>query len=514
MRILAASCLSAALVLSAPAPSVAQEGGQSEDMTRALAAGYKAAFTCSGVFTAGQSLAEIEANELTGVYSDYRTALRNVGRADIDSAAKTVSVSYHSSMPPRIAVWREGLGCAQLPIGATEDARQWLPGFTSWPKAQGQDVSTALGSNVTITANTAFFETLEIPISFAFDGQTYGSGNRTSAVVVTENGQVVAERYGRGVDAETPQRTWSVAKSITATVIGAAIEDGHLFLDQSALVEAFSAGGDPRREITLRNVLHMASGLDSGDKGSRTDRLYFGGQRVTDTALTTSLEVKPGSRFKYANNDTLIAMRALREALDDDGAYLRYPYEAVLQKIGATRTILETDWNGDYVSSSQVWATARDLARVGQLYLQDGVWGGERILPEGWVDFVSTPAPDQPDEGSYGYGAQFWLMTDEEGVPSDTFVAAGNRGQYIAIIPSRGLVIVRRGYDPVGGDGFDMAAFTRDVATALERPEGPVQVIDAEGYPVYDKDGNPVYEADKEADLKAELERAFGQPSE
>jgi CubicO group peptidase (beta-lactamase class C family) len=128
-------------------------------------------------------------------------------------------------------------------------------------------------------------------------------------------------------------------------------------------------------------------------------------------------------------------------------------------------TVAETDWRGNYILSSQVWATARDLARFGMLYLDDGVWNGTRILPENWLAYVSTPSGPQP-AGEFGYGASFWLMNRSEGVPPDTIAAFGNRGQYVVIIPSRDIVIVRRGEDPAG-TRFDIAAFTRDVLAAL-----------------------------------------------
>jgi len=215
----------------------------------------------------------------------------------------------------------------------------------------------------------------------------------------------------------------------------------------------------------------MASGLDSGDSGARTDRLYFGGGRVVDHAAGNVLEAEPGSRFKYANNDTVIAMRALREAMNDDALYHRFPYESLLHKIGAVRTTLEIDWNGDFIASSQVWATGRDLARIGQLYLQDGMWAGERLLPEGWAEFVRTPAPAQPADAltqGAGYGAQFWLMNNIPGIPKDTFYAAGNRGQYIVIMPALNTVIVRQGYDTIGGARFDIDRFVLDVTRAIE----------------------------------------------
>lgn len=457
----------AALLFAMPSLiSSAQEGGTTEAMETALAAGWKATFVCSGVFVAGQSLPEIERNELSGIYPDYQLAYDALPAAQVDETRKVVSVTYSPSMPPRLAAYRPGYGCTQLPVGAGEEAIGFLPKFASWPAPPAQDRGSAIGSNVKIELRIEDAERLDPPVSAAFDEITYGSGTRTASVVVVRDGQIVAERYDRGIDNETPVRTWSVAKSLTATLIGAAREKGLIDLDYPAVLASWNNGADPRRAITIRNLLHMASGLDSGDNGSRTDQLYFAGARVTDVAATGALEAKPGTRFKYANNDTLIAMRALREAMKDDNKFHRFPYERLLHKIGALHTTLEIDWNGDFISSSQVWSTGRDLARIGQLYLQDGVWAGERLLPEGWVEFVRTPAPAQPGDGR-GYGAQFWLMNGAAGVPAGTFYAAGNRGQYIVIIPALNTVIVRQAFDVIGGAQFEIERFTADVVTAL-----------------------------------------------
>lgn len=486
MRRIFLSALAAPLFLAGAAH--AQEGGDTEIMQKALAAGYKALFTCSATFTAEQSKSEIEFNELDGIYTDYREPMRSVSEANISDRSRSVAVRYARGEPPRIAIWRDGFGCSLLPIGADPSGEDWLPRFGGGLPKLKTDVSTAIGSDVRLVDPAAYKARLQAPVNFAFDGNTYGSGTRTSAVVVVKNGQVMAERYGRGITAETPQRTWSVAKSLTATIIGAALEQGMMDLDYPALVENWTAGGDPRRNITLRDVLQMASGLDSGISGSRTDRTYFGGARVVDTALTNPLEVTPGERFKYSNYDTLAAMHGLRETMNDDAKFWRFPYEALLHKIGALNTTLETDWGGDFISSSQVWMTARDMARLGQLYLQDGHWAGERILPQGYVDFVSTPGAAQPDRsepGSFGYGASFWLMDRSPGVPSDTFAGFGNRGQYMVIVPSLDVVIVRRGFDVAGGARFDIAAFTRDVLAGIsqadtDRLDSQMQASEAE----------------------------------
>jgi CubicO group peptidase (beta-lactamase class C family) len=204
----------------------------------------------------------------------------------------------------------------------------------------------------------------------------------------------------------------------------------------------------------------MASGRYSDTPGNRTDPLYFGGSTIDETAVNWPVLHAPGTVFRYANNDTLLALKGIAQWLSF------YPPHLFFAKLGMAETVAETDIRGDHVMSSQVWSTASDLADFGQLYLNDGVLpSGERVLPEDWTTYVSTPSGPQPD-GAFGYGAGFWLMNRSEGVPSDTFAAFGNRGQYVVIVPSRGVVIVRRGEDPAGS-GFDIAAFTRDVLAAL-----------------------------------------------
>jgi CubicO group peptidase (beta-lactamase class C family) len=229
-------------------------------------------------------------------------------------------------------------------------------------------------------------------------------------------------------------------------------------------VPEWQTPGDPRAKITLDQLMRMASGLHSATAGNRTDPVYFGGTAVTEETVAWPLEAQPGSRFRYANNDILLAIHALASKLDDkkDG---RFPADLLFREIDMDDTIAETDWKGNYILSSQVWSTARDLARFGMLYLNDGIWRGERILPAGWRDYVTRPSGPQP-EGEFGYGATFWLMNKSPGVPADTFAAFGNRGQYVVIVPSRNIVIVRRGEDPAGAR-FDVAKFTAEILAAL-----------------------------------------------
>jgi CubicO group peptidase (beta-lactamase class C family) len=429
-----------------------------------LAAGYKAAFTCSAHFNAGRSVEQINGDELHRIYPGYRGALASLPDVVIDEKKKTVSVQYTDGFLPRISAWRPYLGCTQLPTGAGADMAKNLP---SARIKQTREAPLPLPETLSQDA------TFVAAIDRAFDRETYGGETETTAVLVVKDGVIIAEKYRDGFDRETPQRTWSVAKSIAATVIGAAVLDGIVDIDDPARLAAWSAPSDPRGQITIANLLNMSSGLDSGPAGNRTDDVYLGGGRVVDHAITRRLIAAPGTRWTYANNDTLIAMRALREKIGKDKKYLAFPFERVLHPLGMNHTFLETDWNGDFIMSSQVWTTARDLARLGLLYLNDGVWEGERIIPKGWADFVATPAASQPPlqraDGSQigGYGAQFWLFGARHGLPPGTYAALGNRGQHLVIIPARNMLIIRRGFDDNGGARFDIMSFAHDVLAAL-----------------------------------------------
>ena len=465
MRGLARFVLAGAMALGA---GVAQ-AQETEAHRRALAAGYQAAFTCSGVFNNnGRHPSLLTNRELSGVYPELRPYIGIEGSL-IDPRASTVSVSFSDDLPPRIAFWRPGLGCALLPIGASAEAAAHVPKLTILPPRR-LAVRWARGSAEVIPEKDALNSDVMAVVEKAFSA-SYGDKAATSAVVVVKDGEIIAERYAENFGPEIAQRTWSVGKSIAATVIGIAVEDGVLKVEDPAPISHWRKAGDPRGAITLANLLHMGSGLYSEARGNRTDAIYHGGTTVEEKAIGMPLEAKPGARFRYANNDTLLAMRALRKAIGDDAKYLAFPFEKLFWKIGMIHTFAETDWNGDFIMSSQVWTTARDLARFGQLYLQEGKWGEEQILPKAWIDFVRTPAPAQPQSAIEGdgpaYGAQFWLHGPKQGLPEGTYAAHGNRGQYVVIVPEANMVIVRRGYDPVGeGGGFDIQRFAADVIAA------------------------------------------------
>lgn len=457
-------CAAAAAVLACAAPAAAQAGDPLARQKAFLAAGYKASFTCSGVFNAGRSPERIAADELSGIYPDYRDPLAALPEAEIDRARGLVAVRWAPEMPPRLALWRPGRGCTQLPAGATApeaalEVKAGPAGPSPLPWPQGDVLAKPPKPSKALAAT----------VDRAFAEAAYGAGSKTTAVLIVRAGRILAERYAEGFDAFTPQRTWSVGKSMAVTVLGAAVQEGLLDVKAPTSLPEWARPGDPRQVITLENLLHMASGLHSGRSGSRTDAIYFGAGLVAEYAGRAPLEAPPGARWRYANNDTLLAMRTLRARLEAGGRgaeFATYPQARLFAKLGMRHTTPETDWAGDFVFSSQVWTTARDMARLGLLHLNDGVWGGERLLPEGWVGYVSTPAPAQP-AGGPGYGAQWWLYGPEDGLPEGTFAARGNRGQFLFIVPSEKLLVIRRGFDDALGEGFDAARFTAEVLAAL-----------------------------------------------
>lgn len=416
---------------------------------RAMAAGYKALMVCGALKNAQaaggeRTLESVEANELVGIYPELDPLVQAM---PVEIGDRTVSARWDEAMPPRTAVWSPGQGCSMMPVGWTGpvEAAGWPELRANRPLETGEPRGNAALLNEAVEG--------------AFAGR-YGDGANTTGVVVLQDGRLVAEAYAEGFGVDTPQRTWSVAKSLAGTIIGAAVQRGEVDVNAPAAIADWSRPGDPRQAITLDNLMRMASGLTSDTAGNRTDALYFGGVGVDEQAPTWPLIAPPGTRYRYANNDTLLAVLSIAPTFRD------HPPAELFARLGMHDTWAETDWRGNYILSSQVWSTALDLARFGQLYLDDGMVDGERILPEGWLEYVSRPSGPQPS-GEQGYGATFWLFDKSEGIPSDAVSANGNRGQYVIIVPSRDVVIVRRGEDPTG-KRFDHIAFTRDVLAALD----------------------------------------------
>ncbi len=456
--------------------------------TLALAAGWKALFLCSGIFVAGLDEATVAATDLQGGYPELQPHLAALP-ATIDRAQLQVRVAFDPLLPPRIAV-RTDHGCTQLPIGMSKAAvgeRPVITPSTGPSPLEAAELAAAdarpwpLGDAEALVPHPAAAALARVSDS-AFDGG-FGQGGVTSAVVIVKDGKIVAERYRPGFDLHTPQRTWSVAKSLTSALLGRA--QALALVDMSRPPLEDRPDPDARKAITIEQYLRMQSGLWTNGRGNRTDALYFGGATVRETAATAPMEAAPGSRFNYANNDTLMAalalddLRLLEKRMAASIAALPTPstmttrgfaFDELLEPAGMTRTTIERDWQGNAILSSQVWMTARDLARLALLHLNDGQvpdgkGGMRRLLPEAWVKSATTPLGPQP-EGKIRYGRAIWLMGFGDGLPAGSYGFLGNRGQIAIVVPSERLVVVRRGFDPAGV-AFDHAAFTAQVIAAL-----------------------------------------------
>jgi len=319
---------------------------------------------------------------------------------------------------------------------------------------------------------------------WAFDRIGHGGheGQKTLSLLVVHRGRIVYERYAEGFDMHSVTRTWSTAKSITATVVGIAAGRGMLDLDRPLGVEwlpGAGGAGDPRNSITLRHVINMSSGLYPVDNDWQpvmgSHLVYFGGWDASASARNRGLVAEPGTVYDYENFDVVLGLLTLERALGSKQAYLEFPHRELFRKIGMRSTLPGVDRFGNYIMSSQVYTNARDLARLVLLYLNRGVWNGERILPESWVDFVRTPAPATKATGNQ-YGGWWWLVPDERAdIPQDAYASSGSQGNYTIVVPSHDLVVVRRGLDTESwgpGPEFNRWDLLAEVLKAFPKREG------------------------------------------
>lgn len=426
-----------------------------------LEAGYKAGFLCSGIFIAGRDPEQIAREELL---SPDGSPMSFDG-VEIDRENRAVYVKYKGGDSPRLAVHHGEFGSVLLPPGATLVDRASLPEVAlPMPKGDPARILWPGGDLVEDAPLPGEVDesALESAIDEAFGGASYAP-SKTIGVVIVYRGRIIGERYAPDWDMHTQYRIWSAAKSLTSALVGIMVGDGKLATAQAAPIPEWH--DDPRGKITIGHLLEMSSGLRS--LGSLTLEAYWGGIDTAADAVASTLEEAPGTRWKYSNYDTLLLMHCIKQVLGNAEEYLTLPRRALFNKIGMRHTYPEIDSYGNYVLSSQVYTTPRDLARFGLLYINDGVWNGERILPEGWVEYTVRPTPAKKP-GGRGYGAQFWLYNADERVPPDTFSASGSRGQYSTIVPSRYVVVARMGIDPRTGSGWRQTNFVGAVLDAIQ----------------------------------------------
>jgi len=406
---------------------------------------------CSAVFITG--LDPEFAAENVGYFTSPYAERAKVGKPVIDRANQAVHIVLSTGVK-RTAKYLGSQGCVTLPTGQTAvnfkpvAVRSALPDASTqrWPMGDvlaDEPLPAEIDAAKLQQAVDAAFEPAEA---------------MTAAFVVTWKGRLIAERYGQGLSERTPLEGWSMGKSITATLFGILVKEGVYELSQPAPIPEWQAPGDPRAKIRIEDILHMSSGLrikapqdpDYDPSGPYPDHvyLYTGGMDSFHYAATRPLQWPPNTIGRYHNTDPVLINYLIRLGVEKRGQdYLSFPQRALFDKLGIRTMIIETDPFGNFLGQGYELGSGRDWARLGNLYLQDGVWNGERILPQGYAKFVSTIAPAWEADKRRIYGAFFWINGDGTfPVPQDAYYMSGAGGQTTLVIPSHDLVVVRMGH--------------------------------------------------------------------
>ncbi len=308
------------------------------------------------------------------------------------------------------------------------------------------------------------YKKLSKAIANAFDKQGENS-KKTRSVLVLYNDKIIGEQYATGFTKETPILGWSMTKSIVGTLYGILQKQGKLDINKPTKIPSWQ--NDTRKNITYNDLLHMNSGLaweERYDKISDVTKMLFLAKDMPSVQQEKLAEHQPNTHWVYSSGTSNLLGSLLHKFTTNQQEYLDMPYQLLLDKIGMHSALLETDMEGNYVYSSYGWATTRDWAKFGTLYLHRGNWDGEQLFNPSWADYVATPTPTSNNV----YGAHFWLNKGGiyPDVPRDLYSANGFQGQKVFIIPSTNMVIVRTGLTE--GKSFDFNSFLRDIIAAVD----------------------------------------------
>lgn len=426
---------------------------------RDVVTGAVAHFLCSQTFVSGEDPAQ--------VYADTFWPIPGYGLIDwgvtyaVDRQARTVRADFVGTAE-NVAVYRDGLGCTLTPDGTLAAVPSGV-GPTSPPDPP----ITAANSAVRAAIDAVFAEP-------AADGVR----RNTKAVVVMRDGKIIGERYAPGIGPATPLEGNSMTKSATSALVGLLVQDGRLNVDAPAPLAAWAGARDGRQLITLDHLMRMQSGLSLGDALSAnlaslwsfTNRMMFAEADMAAFAAAAPVAEPPGSSWTYSDSSYVLVGRVVRETVGGRPQDVRqFAQERLFGPLGMTSATLEYDAAGNPIGAAFMLATARDWAKLGQLFLDDGMVGTRRLLPAGWAAAAARPTP-----GAFvGYGAGFWINSDDSygarfrraaGMPAESYFGKGQFGQYLIIVPSARLVIVRLGTTHGHQDVEGMAQLTATLA--------------------------------------------------
>ena len=429
-------------------------GGWYLSNTLPMGTGHVAKTICSNVFISKRNPETVFREDIAPVHFLFA-----ITKFDVNKTEKSVASTSYGFFETK-AIFREGCGCTVLKGTAEEELRRQT--FMNVPpepsnEERKTDLLWPTGDRVPRVPlpDGVDGHKLNQALAAAFSEPAPDNPRKTRAVIVVYDGKLVAERYAPGFSKTTPLLGWSMSKSVTNALVGIQVKNRWLDIKAPAPVAEWQNEGNPRREITLDQLLRMSAGLEFEESylpPDDTTRMLFESYDFAAYAANKPLEADPGAKWNYSSGTANIVARIVRQTVEKEYEYYyQFLYEKLFDKIGMYSAVMEPDASGTFVGSSYTFATPRDWARFGLLYLQDGVWQGERILPEGWVKYSTTPTPQAP-RGEYG--ALFWLNSGSPkdpgdrrwpSAPRDAFAALGFQEQKVIIIPSKKLVLVRFG---------------------------------------------------------------------
>lgn len=417
--------------------------------------GYAAKNLASAVFVSGRTQEDVEALDLNFSFIRYT---RN--EVDVEQQQVVSRFLWGKST----AVYREGFGCTLVRGTEPEALSEIKFPFSKAPLFNPDTVPWPLGNLIPGTNTGADLQKLQAVVEKLIEKDFYGG--HAFAFLVMHKGIPVMEGYQDGINKDTRLLSWSMAKSFTNALAGIMVKDGLLDIYRPAEVPEWQTDG--RKEITIDDLLRMQSGLEwNEDYGNRSDvtLMLHCESDFGVFAASKPLAHAVGEKWYYSSGSTNIITGLMRKSMGDDQKYHRYAWDKLFSRIGMPDAVFETDAAGNQVGSSYIYATARDYARFALLYLNDGVFNGERILPEGWVDYSVKPVPDSKG----AYGASFWLNADRSlpSAPASMFMCRGHNGQRVFILPDQGLAVVVLGYSPKKTNDMDFDSLLRDVLEAI-----------------------------------------------
>ena len=428
-----------------------------------IISGYGAKNLCTCVFVAGRSVESVLDNELGSMPLSLGSFTVN---RDDQSASGDVF-----GLAGKKAIYREGLGCTLLAEITEAEVRNQPIRLVPLKSIPDSITFTRVADS--LAGDVIDATALEQAIDNAFVEENTEAPVRTRAVVVLHKGTLVGEHYADGFSRDTPQIGWSMTKSVTATLVGMLVKDGVLSLTDANLFPEWAE--DDRRHITVDQLLRMSSGLEWEEEysgPSSATNMLFKTADMGGFAASQDLAYAPEEVWYYSSGTSNILSKLVRMKLGD--RYHNYVRERLFNPLGMSSAVIEPDASGTYVGSSYMYATPLDWAKFGQLYLNNGQWLGEQLLPADWAKYVSTPTPKAP-KGQYG--GHFWLNAGEKenpdnrvypDAPADLYSANGYEGQRVFIIPSLELVVVRLGQTKVRGS-FDFNNMLKEIIAAVER---------------------------------------------